>query len=648
MCVPETIESELQPSLPNFFEYDEHDPLDRRQASDLEGQLTVHNILKSYRSNYDLFAEAVQNAMDAVHTRWRLEHGTGFTPRVKVIVDLSGNSFTVIDNGTGIPPADCLSVFAPNFSLKSRIRAQPGQRLRGHKGVGATFLAYGFDRTDIASKASRDVVFTGRLNGGRRWAEGLDDTAPRPMLKPYEEESRDFASIDRGTLLRVVCGTGTSPAALGFYGVDLATWEGILRIETAIGMFSEVVDDGFVPEITLRLIQQGGSELEGQIPCNYLFPHELLDDRRFLNMEAYAADNPGPAIDKKHTNKDGLYRRFTDGQIRSEFSDLRQPGGTEPLPLPDERLWLYVFRSYSASFFREQSRTPEGRRMAAGIRIAADSMPIGSIQRISGLNRFTYSQNTVHMVLHIDGAEPDIGRKGFSDQVTQLGQAFAKELIERKLQSWNPFLRSEVGPRQGRARLEEWKFSSRDHEQKHPLPSWPGTDLCITSIPDREQDVIALFHELLGAKALLGYRVLSTSQHEQYDSLMRIELSADDVARVIYDRQQCPWGVEDYRAQELTRDAIIEAVEYKLLLDGLIVDLRAERKKFQDVELAIAWDASEDFDEKFEDYELTELQIPSQLSLRQYPAQTHELRSGGESGVVPVILLKRLFDSVGG
>lgn len=624
----------------NVYEYQSHDPLANRQASEAEGRLAVHNILASYHGNYDLFAEAVQNAVDAVHHRWLDERESGYVPRITVVVDFGENSFSVVDNGVGISPQQCLSVFSPNFSLKSRLIVQGGKRLRGHKGVGATFLAYGFDRTEIASKDSESNLFTGRLNGGRRWAEGEDTEAPRPMLSAYEEGSRDFAALERGTLVRIVCGPGTHPSRLSQLRTDRDTWEGILRIETAIGMIPAAVDVGFEPAVTVRLIQSNGENIEFQIPCRYLFPHEVLEARRFLDMEEYQTSGRGPSIPDSDRNKDGIYRTFTDEQIRAEF-DLSEVVGTT-----DTTLWLYVFRSFSATFFRDQRRTATGRRVYAGVRLAADSMPVGAIQRISNLNRFTYSQNTVQMLLHIEGAEPDIGRKGFSEEVTQLGQVLAKELVEKKLQGWNDFLRSEGGDRRALARLEDWKYQSRQHEETSTLPKWPGASLRVTSTPDREQDVIALFHELLGAGAILGYDVLATSQHARYDSLMWVRLKDDEVAQAIYDPITCAWGVEDYRAEALTRDAVVEAVEYKLDLIGLVDDFRNNAKSFSEVELAIAWSAGQRFDEHADDFELKRLEFRRDLSLRRYPGQTHELRSGSEPGVVPVILLEELFDAV--
>lgn len=625
----------------NLFNYDPYDPLQDRDATANEGRLTVHNIISSYHGNYDLFAESVQNAMDAIHERWRSDGESGYAPRIIVIVDIQANTFAVIDNGVGISGKDCLKVFAPNYSLKSRLIAGGGKKLRGHKGVGATFLAYGFNRTEIASKDESGELFTGRLNGGRAWAAGSDDEVARPLLAQYTEESRDFAALDRGTLIRVQCGSGTHPAELRRYGTELESWIGNLRSETAIGMIPDVVEPGFAPDVRLRLIDTDGEEREDQVECRYLFPHEMGEPRDFLDMAHHEQSARSPDPDPRDRNKTGIYRTYTDEEIRAKF------GIQQNLFTRDRTLWLYVFQSYSAKFFRDFDAQSLGRRLRPGVRLAADSMPIGVISGISSLSRYTYSQNTVHVLLHVDGAEPDIGRKGFSEEVEDLGQSLAKELIEGELQKWNGFLRSERGERRSEAALDDWKFESRKHENEFPLPSWPKVSLSITSVPEREQDVIALFHELLGARALLGYNVLSTSQHAKYDSLMRVQLHKEDVEKAMFRRGACEWGVVTHRAEMLAEDGIVELIEYKMSLLSLINDFRLGSKSFSHLRLVIAWSAGPDFDKHVEDFALNKLEFPRDIELRYYPGQTHELRSGRESGVLPVILLEDLFASVG-
>ena len=221
--------------------YPPFNPLDVPEARTLGGHLTVRNILRSYHSNYDLFAEAIQNALDAVHERWRDDNA--YEPRLYVRIDLPRNTFTVIDNGVGMTPDVCRLAFAPNYSLKAALVAD-GRRLRGYKGVGATFLSYGFNQTQLASKKTAgEDAWTGQLEGARRWAEGLPGAAA-PLVSPYEEKDETFNELDRGSLIRIRCDSDSSPAQLAAIASNKRTWEAILRTDTAIGKIARSNLDG--------------------------------------------------------------------------------------------------------------------------------------------------------------------------------------------------------------------------------------------------------------------------------------------------------------------------------------------------------------------------------------------------------------------
>src|ERR1700733_4079872 len=58
----------------------------------------IQNILKSYTGYYDLFAELLQNALDAVEKRGQTE-GKKYKPEILVKIDLTKDSLAVIDNG---------------------------------------------------------------------------------------------------------------------------------------------------------------------------------------------------------------------------------------------------------------------------------------------------------------------------------------------------------------------------------------------------------------------------------------------------------------------------------------------------------------------------------------------------------------------
>ena len=95
----------------------------------------VVNILKSYTGYFDCFSELLQNALDALDACAAEER---FTPKLWIKIDVGGGRITLIDNGIGMNVNQVEFCSRRNVSFKSR------KVSRGHKGVGATFLAYGF------------------------------------------------------------------------------------------------------------------------------------------------------------------------------------------------------------------------------------------------------------------------------------------------------------------------------------------------------------------------------------------------------------------------------------------------------------------------------------------------------------------------
>ena len=63
-----------------------------------------------------------------------------------IMIDLENNKIAVTDNGIGFEEQKYIKFLAPNFSFKNG-------NTRGHKGVGSTYLAYGFNYIQISTKS---------------------------------------------------------------------------------------------------------------------------------------------------------------------------------------------------------------------------------------------------------------------------------------------------------------------------------------------------------------------------------------------------------------------------------------------------------------------------------------------------------------
>jgi hypothetical protein len=134
----------------------------------------VLNILKSYTGYYDAFSEMIQNALDALDESKRLN--PQFLPRLWVKIDLQKNQLTVIDNGVGMSLEQFRLCFRPSVSFKKR------REYRGHKGVGATFLAYGFSGVKLQT-IRHELSIGGILRQGREWAEDVGFSVDRPRFE---------------------------------------------------------------------------------------------------------------------------------------------------------------------------------------------------------------------------------------------------------------------------------------------------------------------------------------------------------------------------------------------------------------------------------------------------------------------------------
>jgi len=244
-------------------------------------------------------------------------------------------------------------------------------------------------------------------------------------------------------------------------------------------------------------------------------------------------------------------------------------------------------------------------------------------------------QNNTHVVLHLIDGNPDMGRKVFQPEI----KAVADELSRRVVDVFKLYLslmRPDTGAPSARAGSELWNYKSAQiaYRDLHPLDLiFNGEKLSMVSIPQKEQDVVALFHELLGHGLLKGYRVHSTSEHERYDSVIRVAYSKDDT----YSANRL-LGVDQ---QEMsTGEGEPKVLEYKVDLDGLIADFENEKKYVKDVDLLVCWTMGDDYKDS---YHLASYLWGEQGAARSFYGATHALYRERER-ILEIICLKDLIN----
>lgn len=587
------------------------DPLETTLTQEVFGatiKRQIKNILKSYTGWYDPFSELIQNSLDAVDHRKQRE--PDYSPIISIKIDLKENTISVTDNGIGFSEDQFKSFLAPNVSFKK-------QGDRGNKGVGATYLGYGFNFLQVGTKTP-DFNFIGTIKDDREWVEDESGTKTRPKIQESQIIHDAFDKIDRGSTFTLkFIGEFIRPKDLAWVGANTADqWEMVLKIRTPLGGIY-LTRDRLLSECKLTVIDYSGNLTEKNIAdIEYIYPHKVINPSINLNE---IKDYQQVLIDKgqdpsklpaKFFKLNGLYNfwKFEDfTEAKREFSDILNQQEKELAK--KHKLAIYGYFCYSTdvwdSFNDDIVKLRKGARiLKGGLQLSTNGMPQGDLLIIPLTRNIGY-QNVAYIVIHFDEAEPDLGRKGFQPELQELAANISVAIVKKFL-NWRTFLKKETGghPDIAAAKaIHDWIREQEDHERDYPMVInrqdifLPVKEPSITSTPLNEQDVIALFNQLLAGGVIRGIKVMATSQHQQYDGIYRFVLK-QPLEIHIFDINKNPLGINIDATKEHTSPPRI--LEYKYSFDALIEEFEKEEKIEKQIGLVIAWEIGANWHKRYE------------------------------------------------
>ena len=601
----------------------------------------VTNILKSYTGAFDIFSELIQNSLDALERRWRIEKD--FKPKILIEINIKDRTVRCADNGSGMTLDEIRYCFTPHVSFKK------DAKLRGNKGVGATFLAYGFSSISIQSKKE---AFTcgARLRLGRQWAEDQSDSVERPKYEEFKFAS-DFLEAERsGTDIRIVIGAGQRPD-LTYYNARTANqWLQILRIKTPLGGIY-LSSPPFSAEVKVNVADVAGDQTrEVGTNIQYLWPHELpnlpkvqstRDIDRAVDSISGDPQTKFQRLPVEFRRLDAVYEIWSSNDILSESSPFRLSLNEQERELIERHqvsiygCFLSTAKSWSM-FNDEYLKIRKGSNfLRGGLQLASDFMPQGDLRVIPLTSTIGYQANS-HIIIHFIEGSPDMGRKVFQPELTEL----ADELSRRAVTHFRKYLnlmRPDTGaaPSGASGAVFKWKTEQMKFREEYPLNVGPrGKNIALLSQLQQEQDVIALYHEMLGAGIIRGLRFLATSQSDRYDGLFLYSYTSDE----LFDEQTNLLGVNANLIAPGESEP--KVLEYKFSLDGLVSDMAKEQKFSSDIDLCICWETGNLWREH---YTLEPFLVGDEGSNREIFGSTHAMMLSHQK-LMEVVVLRDLLD----
>jgi hypothetical protein len=607
---------------------------------------TVEGILESYHSNYDVLAEAVQNAVDAVEDAKLGELKPPYL--IEVTVNLADNWIGVLDSGVGMSPEEVTSAFAPHVSFKqsspTKSKRDKKNMYRGYKGVGLTFLAYGTDDIIIHSK-QKDILTKARMKYGRVWATG-ERTEPALMVEEAGPSPLD--QHPRGTYIQIHLSPTTRPRSLSKLASTISLWRTILRTKTAIGQIL-MGRKSIVPlKVKLSLID-GQNSKAAEVEPEFLYPHQIKrsPNFRFLDLVEYHKTYPeqtNPPADK--LRQDGLHLEWDAERIQKELTEKQQLAYADLIKRHSP--FVYAFVPYQGSVWSELNEIVTGASnrtyLDSGLMLAVNRQRLAEAVDIDATRYETFSRN-VFVIVHFDDVKPDQGRKTIEVDAEEFAQRAADRVVQY-LGKQRPLLRppgESPTPEQRQVEKDhgDWIFNVRLHAKNAPLHIPPSTYI---STPLTEQDVVGLFNQLSSLGIFPGIRIYATSQSKTYDCLVEYDVLRDQPGLRYGGRDENPLGVSPYTLGTQARFSTKQlTIEFKNNLDGLIEDVEGESpKEFGNVDICVCWGK---VGTQFKGYELDAI-TESNLDERKFPGVTHLLRRDGDVHVVSVVMLQTITEMI--
>lgn len=640
----------------NNFSIDGYDPLATDYGvSENEALLNeanrriVQNILKSYTGYYDLFAETIQNSLDAMESKLR-KSDSSYQPKLWITIDISNLRVRVVDNGTGMSMEEFRFFLKPNVSFKNPKEA------RGQKGVGATFLAYGFSVLRTHTRSNGDEV-AAILRNGRQWAQDQGGAIPRPTFEAEKFNVPELSPEESGTAVEVILSglPGERPRDLSWQGARTAKqWFDVLRIKSPLGGVY-LHTSKFHPRVWLKVIDlDGTTTIEESSQPEYFYPHEMQDVKVATVRDVEAALQKIQGSAEQRFNKlSGEYKRLDCLWEVYDKNDLISTEFWFSSALTDEERSLVerhnvvVYSSFLrsskmwATLNDEELKLRKGQRIIhGGLQMASDFMVQGDLSIIPLTSTIGYQANS-HVIVHFTDGSPDMGRKVFQPELKEVAEKISVRCVnifKRYLQHLKPDTGA-TGAAPDRE-LHEWKKRQEDYRNHSGLSFYPGGEkLALLSKPQQEQDVISLFHELIGRGVLRGYEFYATSQHDRYDSLFQLNYDEEDKSK--FSKHSNLLGVDPSLGFPYLSEPRV--LEFKYDLDALVRDFSNELKFPGHINLVVCWRAEKQWRER---YYLNSLLVGDEGSGRLSFGATHQAfpDSGGSQPDFEVIILEDLLN----
>ena len=475
--------------------------------------------------------------------------------------------------------------------------------------MGATFLAYGFSGVKLQT-IRPELSIGGILRQGRDWAEDVGFSIDRPRFEECAVAIPELSGAISGTSIEVQIGMGQRPQLAWLQAQKASQWLDILKAKTPLGgvYLAGDTDRRLKFECNIQVVTLDGSVDSVTVKNpEYYYPHEIeilykVQDIDSIEKKlASISGDPDQKLQKlpdEFRRLDAVYKIWAKEDLLNDAVLMRNVDEEERVLIERHDMAIYGCFVSTAKTWTELKERLGIRRNAefvrGGLQLASDFMVQGDLMVIPLTSTIGYQNNT-HIVVHLTDGNPDMGRKVFQPEIKFLAEELSRRVVD-VFKRYLRLMREDTGaPMSGESDdLWHWQQNQVAYRTQHPFQLVIGDrSATLLSMPQSEQDVIGLFHELLGLGVLKGYGVYATSESTKYDSLIVTRYKTGEHE---YSGAN-PLGIS--ASSTFDKESRPHVLEYKYSFDALIRDIEQEKKFESDIALVVVWEMGQLAREKY-------------------------------------------------
>ena len=552
---------------------------------------SIRGIDDSYNNSWDIYAELLQNAVDAI----RQSNVT--MGRIKMQIDCTTRTIIVIDNGVGINASELPYLLKPFATNKSGVDIAIGE-----KGVGLKFVIFSSNYFHMITGNSSGAT-EAKIVDANAWKKSTDE---RPL-------TLKVCSLDKQFLGTEVEVRGVDNENV--FNLSLDQFIYLLRTRTAFGSTKTIWGDDKEIEIIINYKDINSNIAERTIPFKYWLITDNIPANSKISLdefESWLVQGDRTDQEKMSKLKDKLI--YKKGQFAHSNQRIIKYFACF---VPKRRVWndLSVrFNLATEDNLSDDSWMAEYYYcyLSNGIYVSVKGMPTGITIDHPSTGYSGYWGN-IFILFEDAFIRFDIGRKSIHGRQANIHREYAKKIFNEFLKYITKYVSGDIV-----VEPTEWNrdeiFAEIDRLVELGIPG-----VNFKKIPSgQEASVAAIFFECIGSNKIQHITPLVAGYRNKYDLY------------ALWDRKKI-------------------IIEFKSNLAALAKDFNDARKMFDEIDCVICWEITDRDKQIMADMGVNVEEISSSMfrsDTRKVPHSTHILNLSGFTNPMYAIDLKKLLTTV--